>query len=68
MEDGSSFLLPEDLYEEKERLTELILNSEEELTGKEFIEKYASQKFKDWLKARDELKKKLWEEEGAIYG
>ncbi len=46
--------------EEENRLTQIILNSEEELTIEEFIEKYGSEEYKEYLREREKETEELW--------
>lgn len=55
------YITPE-FQEEENRLMQLMLNLEEELTLEEFIEKYASQEYKQYLKKDKEETARLWEQ------
>ena len=52
--------IPKEFQEEENRLMQLILSSEEELDIEEFIEKYASKEYKQYLKDDEEETVKLW--------
>ena len=56
----------EKIEEENSRLMELFLDSDDDLSLEEFIERNASAEFKRYLKESEERKKRLWEEEGEI--
>ena len=53
--------MTEELKKEEKKIIDIMLNSDEELTMDEFVEKYASDKYKDYLRAerkrQDELLK-----------
>ena len=53
--------MTEELKKEEKKIIDIMLNSDEELTMDEFVEKYASDKYKDYLRAerkrQDELQK-----------
>lgn len=48
----------ESLLKEKKRLIDIILNSDEELSIQEFIDKYASDEYKKWSRRYDKQKEK----------
>lgn len=54
--------LPEKIKLEESRLAEMMMNSDEEITIEEFIQKYASEDYKKFLKDRDQRKEELWKQ------
>jgi len=54
--------LPEKIKLEESRLTEMMMNLDEEITIEEFIQKYASEDYKKFLKDRNQRKEELWKQ------
>lgn len=48
------------IEEENNRLISMMLESEEDLSVEAFIDKYASESFKDYLKRREKRSKELY--------
>lgn len=48
------------IKEEEKRMFYLIKNSDEELSFEEFLDKYASEEYKDYVKKKNAEKEELW--------
>lgn len=55
-----------EIEEENRKLGEIICNSDDGMTIEEIIERYASERFKRYLKERQKEKERLWKEERII--
>lgn len=53
--------LPENIRREEERLIAIMFESDEELTIEEFIEKYGSETYKNYVRKKEERDAALWE-------
>lgn len=54
--------IPPELQEEHEKLNQMFIDIEEDLTAEEFTEKYASEEYKRFFREREKERKQLWEQ------
>ena len=55
-----------EIEEENMKLGEIICNSDDGVSIEEIIEKYASDRFKQYLKEKRKEEERLWTDEGTI--
>ena len=54
--------IPSSLKEENDNLIDMAMNLTDDISDKEFLEKYASEEFKEFIQRSEKRRKRLWQQ------